>query len=179
MRLGVFLVCMLAMYQTVQGYASTGTELATTDTEYTLAYRSKLIEEYLDIALQKPYLGWGTTGWYKGKYAPTIDNEFLFNALSHGFIATGIFAFIILYSLFRLLFVGLSLPTNAIVNRSLAFTFFGTIISLGVCLLSVYLGMQIGVVFFILIGWAEGYILKHDPALLEVEPLWHRPKKKF
>lgn len=178
LRFGVFLLCTVVAYQTVQGYASTGTELAQTDTEYTLAYRGKLVEEYLDIALQKPYLGWGTTGWYTGKYAPTIDNEFLFNALSHGFIATGIFAFIIAYSLLRLLFVGLMLPVSPIVNRSLAFTFFGAILSLGICLLSVYLGMQIGAVLFILIGWAEGYILKHNPELITNDPVLHKVKKR-
>lgn len=168
-RCFLFAICSLLVVESYQYYSEIGQEYASSDTEYTIAYRAELVEKYIDIATEQFWLGWGADSWPKLASTQSIDNNYLWVLLKHGVFALGLLLSIIFYSVFRLFFRGMSTPISLVGDRSLAFTFFGIIAGLGISLITVYMGLQIEPIFFILIGWAEGYIISKPRGAGEME----------
>ena len=134
-----------------------------------------LIDYYHDIVMEKPLLGWGNYGWPLIHGNISIDNHYLWLTLRHGFIALGSLVLILLATLHRLFWVGMTLPRKDHVQRSLAFTLIGILLSQIIVFYTVFMGGQTQTLLFILIGWSEGFVLstkiKKAPVSLKLQPV--------
>ena len=95
-------------------YGSAGAELlsmergdATSAMQETAAYRSEMLQNYLEVVAERPWLGFGKDQFPVVKGLKSIDNQYLFLALTHGlppaFLFLGLLVVPILVSLPRLL----------------------------------------------------------------------------
>jgi len=122
-------------------------------------YRKVLMEKYADIALDHAWLGWGRNTWPKVGGMESIDNYYLLLSLMHGLLSTGLLVAVMLWLMARLLIQGLKEPAG---HNSLSLCLMGTIASVLVSLVTVYLGENVLPAFFFILGWAEGFL--QDPA---------------
>lgn len=157
--IGLFAVYTIWAFYEISGV---GIGLAQTAEEATIAYRGELIRQYVSIAMQKPWWGWGIELWPKVPGLSSVDNHYLWVALKHGFIPIGVFTFMIFYTFVRLLKRGIFDNPTQLVDCSLAFTFAAILISFAVCLTTVFLGLQLEPLFFLLLGWMEGFLLSNS-----------------
>lgn len=158
-RGGIFIFVGVILLQIYEAYSSVGIALATSDQDMTLSYRTGLIDKYDEIVWEKPWLGWGVNSWPKVANTVSIDNQYLWLTLKHGFIATSIYILLIIYIVIRLMRRGLSLPLNYKRERTLDFTFLGSFLAIVFAFVTVFMGMQLEALFFIMVGWIEGYVL--------------------
>lgn len=122
-------------------------------------YRKVLMDKYTDIALEHAWLGWGRNTWPKVGGMESIDNYYLLLSLMHGLLSTLLLVAAMLWLMARLLRQGLNEPAG---HNSLSFCLMGTIASVLVSLVTVYLGENVLPAFFFILGWAEGFL--QDPA---------------
>lgn len=155
----VALVTLIAIavpgYIGFQAYIEVKPGVEMTMSQETALYRKVLFEKYVEIALERPMLGWGRNGWPKLRGMDSIDNYYLLLALMHGVVAAGLFAAILVWMGLRLVRKGLAEPEGV---NSLAFTFAGILVAVSISLVTVYLGENVIPTLFLIIGWAEGYI---------------------
>ncbi len=142
-----------------QSYASVGRAAAVTQSQETAAYRKELADKYIDIAREKSWLGWGTSGWPKDPGLPSIDNYYLLLSLMHGFVATGILIAILVSTLVRLYRNGLRNAPLDTPGRSLSFALAGIYAGLAFALATVYMGLNVIPIFFMLTGFTESFLL--------------------
>jgi len=160
--LGVLAIIALEYYQ---HYSFVGRDHATSEMASSAAYRTELVREYEGYILEKPFFGWGQYSWPKVRELQSIDNQYLWLILKHGFVATGLFVAITCWIMMRLLIKGMYARANDTINSSLAFTFFSIYLMMSASLATVYMGGQIEPVFFLLAGWVEGYLLTKSKSL--------------
>jgi hypothetical protein len=139
-------------------YSSVGRANAVTAEQETAAYRSELMVKYREIALARPWLGWGRLGWPKVPGMASIDNQYLLLALMHGLIDLALFGLMLGFTLIRVIGAALKrgLPAQ---QRSLLFALAGVMVAIAVSLGTVFMGNQLFPVVFLMIGWAEGCVL--------------------
>lgn len=140
-------------------YASVGRENAKDDNQETAAYRYELVIKYLDIAKAKAWEGWGLTKWPKVPGMPSIDNHYLLVMLMHGQIALISLIYLLLGTMLRLLIHSLKHPPPARSGASLSFTLASIFLGYTVAIGTVYMGEQTIPLLFMLLGWAESYML--------------------
>lgn len=151
-----------------RSYASVGRAHAKTESQETAAYRVELIDKYLDIARQRPWLGYGRNTWPQIQSAPSIDNYYLLLSLMHGTVAVGLFVAMMVILIFRLMRLEMDLPVRLPRGSSLGFVLAGMFVLYAVTLATVYMGMQAIPMFAILTGWSEAYLMtrKSDSYLI-------------
>lgn len=155
------LVCAYGLYLE---YSSIGKDSAVSDTQYTAAYRADLVREYSSQVMERPYWGWGSLK-LMSIYGPiTVDNQYLYLAITYGLVTMSGFIAIIVCTLFSLLFRGLLKCKGSREDSSLCFTFFGIYLAIALTLITVYIGMQLQPIFFILTGWINGYLASKPSA---------------
>ena len=140
-------------------YASVGRENALTESQETAAYRKELIDKYVDIALERSVWGWGRNTWPKIPGMPSIDNYYLLLALMHGLVALACLALIIVTLCVRLYWHEMRKPRAEPPGSSLGFALIAVFLSIAVSIATVYMGGQVIPLFFLMTGWAEGYLL--------------------
>lgn len=140
-------------------YASVGRENALTTAQESAAYRFELLENYLEIAEEKRWLGWGFNDWPKVPGQPSIDNHYLLLFLRHGLVGLGLFLAMGAWTSLRLLLRGLREPLPAPGAPSLSFALLAVFAGYGLALATVYLGLQTIALFFLLLGFAEQHLL--------------------
>ena len=157
----VILVLVIGVPMAIQGYqyAAVGRDKAKTVSQESAAYRKELIDKYEDIAIQHSAIGWGRNGWPKVSGMPSIDNYYLLLALMHGVGATTLFLTIQLSMIVRLLRNGFANAPMKPLGSSLSFTLAGIYVGLIFTFFTVYMGENVLPVFFLLTGFAEGYLL--------------------
>ena len=143
----------------VWSYASVGREGAMSRTQETAAYRKELVEQYVDVAIQNSLLGWGRNSWPKLAGMNSIDNYYLLLALMHGVVALGFLLWILGDTTIRLLRMALAEVETCRGSQSFGFTLLGIHVAIGIAIATVYLGNQLVPLFFLLTGWAEGYLI--------------------
>lgn len=158
MRLAIFTVACLFISQVYEFYSGIGTGLATSDQAMTLSYRTELIDKYTEITWQKPWFGWGANSWPKVANTVSIDNQYLWLTLKHGFLATWIYGILMINIILRLLKRGFILHLEYTRERTLDFTFLGLFLMIIFSFATVYMGLQLEPLFFLIIGWIEGYV---------------------
>lgn len=121
-------------------------------------YRIELLDIYYDSIMQRPWTGWGRTGLPVIEGRRSIDNEYLFSALRNGLLIPFLELFIMFYLLYRLFKRGLKHDKEFNEDTTFAFCLIGIFITLGISLFTVYMGLQIEPLFFMMVGLAEGFL---------------------
>jgi hypothetical protein len=140
-------------------YASVGRAQAQSVAQETAAYRKELLDKYIDIALEHSVFGWGRNTWPKIASMPSIDNYYLLLALMHGLLALGFLVGIFLFMMARLFIHSMKVPYRKPSGSTLGFTLLGIYASIAFSIATVYMGEQSLPIFFLITGWAEGYLL--------------------
>ncbi len=153
--LGTLVLLSVPGYLAFQAYLDVAPGMEMTMSQETAMYRKVLFEKYYAIALDQAWFGWGRNTWPKLPGMASIDNYYLLLSLMHGVLTTALLAALIAWMSLRLFRKGMSEPAEA---SSLAFTFLGIIIAFAVSMVTVYLGENVVPAFFLLLGWAEGYV---------------------
>lgn len=139
-------------------------------------YRKELFERYYAIALDHAWLGWGRNTWPKIPGMGSIDNYYLLLSLMHGLLSSALLLALMTWMGVRLFRHGMAAPVEA---NSLAFTFLGILVAFAISLVTVYMGESVVPAFFLLLGWAEGYMqgqghqavaARKPPAVKRAEP---------
>ena len=133
---------------------------AITTSQESALYRKVLFEEYLGIALDHAWFGWGVTTWPKVLGMESIDNYFLLLSLMHGVPAMLMLVLMLLGTSWQCVRRGLAEPAK---SGSPAFAFAGIFITIFVSLATVFLGGQVLPVLFLILGWAQGWLQQSSP----------------
>lgn len=148
-------------------YTEPGRSGATTVAQESAAYRRELLDKYTVIVYKRPDYGWGRNGWPRVDGMPSIDNFYLLTALMHGLPALYLLIGIFVWPMARLLWRGVYEPSQGPPGSCLAFTLLGIIGAIALAAGTVYLGQQLVPVFFLIVGWAEGYLLQEQEAVVQ------------
>jgi hypothetical protein len=139
-------------------YASVGRENAADDNQETAAYRYELVTEYMDVANEKFWWGWGLMHWPEIHGFESIDNHFLLTYLNHGFIAVTLLLGIIFGMMGRLVIHGMSQPIAEPRGSSLAFTLAAMFLMYLIAVATVAMMYQSSTLFFIITGLSDAYL---------------------
>ena len=148
-------LCIFASASYVFGkhYTSRAMSQAVNEAQRNAIYRRNLITNYTPIVLERPAFGWGITTFPAVQGQRSIDNHYLLLAVTEGFFGLGLLLLIALGSMGRLLLM-LTHPIDD-ESRRLAFAHFSVLFGLLVSLATVYMGEQVAMIFFLLIGWIQ------------------------
>jgi hypothetical protein len=154
-------------YQGLAHYAATKTP--TSEEQETAQYRAVLLQQYLPMAEHSGAWGLGPHFPVIGKYK-SVDNEYLFVAITDGYVGLGSLLAVIGGTLYHLVFACIYNPEP--VDRAFAFTLLGIFVGLLVTIATVYLDFQPLIFFFLLAGWAQAVRVRHakqpQPAFQQV-----------
>jgi hypothetical protein len=154
----LMIVCGGVAYEGLIKYASTNAP--TSEEQETAAYRAVLLEDYLPMAEHSGPWGLGPHFPTIGKYK-SVDNEYLFVALTDGYIGLGSFLVLCGGTLYNLVMAAAYNPHK--LDRAFAFTLLGLFLGTMVCIATVYLGFQPLIFFFMTIGWAQSVRVRDAP----------------
>ncbi len=123
-----------------------------TEDRQSAAYRSQMIDGYLPIAVEGGAFGWGQH-FPRLKFFDSIDNEYLFVALTQGWVGLAAFSFICLHTLYNFTATALFAPDRR--DRSFGWSMTGIFAGFLFTIFTVYLGNQPFQLFFLLAGWSQ------------------------
>jgi hypothetical protein len=146
------------------------------DEQQTAAYRAELLTNYLPVALHGGAFGWGSQ-FPQIAGQGSIDNEYLFVALTQGWVGLLSFCLLALLGLWNL-------ARGAILNRDkqdryFAFTLLGILVGLLVTIYTVFLGNQPYQLFFLILGWAQAVRRPTLRSLSQAEQPAQKPRFAF
>ncbi len=157
-RIFMYVCLFFAAISYAKYYANVDPGSTETHQAGTSAYRMKIFLEYISVIMQKPFWGWGTMLWPMKPGMKSIDNQYLWLALNHGLVTLSIFLYMIFSSMIRLLKRGMKNSRNLESDTSLAFTLLAVFVTLFTSFVTVFMNFNIEVLFFLLLGWSEGYL---------------------
>ena len=120
-------------------------------------YRQQLLDNYLPVAKAGGAWGWGQD-FPRAPGQGSIDNEYLFVALTQGWVGLLAFALICGESLYYFLYGAFFNPTRR--DRYFAYSLAGVMFGLIVTIFTVFLGNQPYELFFLLAGWSQAVRVK-------------------
>jgi len=147
-------------------YISIKRSHAKTQDQESAAYRKEILDNYLEIVKEKPYWGYGRYTFPVVKGQKSIDNEYLFIAITAGTVNLVIYLAIIFMVLFRLFRFAISRPFDS-PDGKLAWALLGAWISTVFTQATVYAGMQTTHYFFMIAAISEAMILNKDAFLVQ------------
>ena len=106
------------------------------------------------LVKERMALGWGISDYPAANGQRSIDNQFLMLAVTQGFVGMGLFLIIAVGSGIRL--VQMAARPMLPEDRMLVYAHMAVLIGLMTTLTTVYMGEQVVMVFFLLIGWVQG-----------------------
>jgi len=139
-------------------YASVGRKNAKDDNQETAAYRYELVTEYMDVASERLWWGWGLMKWPEVPGFESIDNHFLLTYLNHGVIALMLLLVIMLGMMVRLIIHGMSRPITEPRGSSLAFSLSAIFLMYFIAVATVAMMNQSCTLFFIIVGLSDAYL---------------------
>jgi len=145
-------------YESLVKYAATNAP--TSEEQETAAYRAVLLESYLPMAEHSGPWGLGPHFPTIGKYK-SVDNEYLFVALTDGYVGLGSFLILSAGTVYNLIMAAAYNPEK--LDRAFSFTLLGLFMGILVCIATVYLGFQPLIFFFMTIGWAQAVRIRPAP----------------
>jgi O-Antigen ligase len=152
-------LCMGILYEVYSSYSEISMTALNDDTEYNVAYRWKLLNVYSEYAWESPWFGWGSSVPPLQDQYLSIDNAYLVLFLYYGIGSLFFLFFMMFWVLIRLLWKAFSTSLDFIKERSLNMTLFSVIGFILVCFLIVFMGNQLELLLFLMVGWAESLIL--------------------
>lgn len=146
----VAVVAFAALFAPIASYVSVNRFDATNKAQETVGYRRQMLEEYIPVIQDSPWVGYGRRNFPVNPRLPSIDNEFLLAALSHGIPHLLFFVSILVIAILR---NGLYLfrPPSDPAAR-LAWVFVGAFVGLTFTLTSVFSGTQTTQLQFLILG---------------------------
>jgi len=158
-------------YQTYLYYVEINKYLAESELIGNIAYRGEMNREYAELAFKKAWWGWGNTGWPRLSGIKSVDNQYLWLLVKHGVVGLGTLLLTIGAIMLRLFYRGIMVPKKFRFESALAFTFLALLVAMATSFITVYMGMQTEPIFFMIIGWAEGFVISPYGALLKDKTL--------
>ena len=151
----VVLVCFsAAAYYIGIKYTDKDLSHATTIEQRDAIYRRELLPNFIPLVKARPAFGWGITTFPKMDGKDSIDNEYLFLAVTQGLVGLGLYLAIAAGSAIRLMrLLGRPMANN---DRWLIFAHLSVLIGLMTTLTTVYMGEQVVMLFFLFAGWVQG-----------------------
>lgn len=137
------------LYLGMKAYTNAPT---TTNEQENATYRAHLVENYTPVVKEGGLWGWGTD-FPTEKGQISIDNEYLFVAVTQGWVGFGAFCLICLGSVTN--FVSAIVRSTHQMERYFAFSLLGIFLGLMFTIVTVFLGNQSYLLFFLLVGWSE------------------------
>ena len=154
----VFVFIGILSFQLIDYYSQIDRSIASSTLENTAIYRVNLIQAYMEYIQEKFWLGWGSITWPKATNMASIDNEYLYILVIHGFAALVLLCSILLVVMIKLFYIGMKIPNKYKLNRSLAFTLLSIVLMLNITYLTVYMAHQVEVLTFIIVGLSQGFL---------------------
>ena len=148
------LVAAIPLTPLAYSYVSVGRANALTVAQESATYRKELVDKYVDVAIERGFVGWGRNTWPRVGGLGSIDNHFLLLALMHGVMALLLLLAILARTILRLLRQGM----REAPGEGFSFVLLGIFCAVVTSLLTVYMGNQLVPFFFLMIGWSEGYL---------------------
>lgn len=139
-------------------YASVGRANAADDNQETAAYRYELVAEYMDVAKEHLWFGWGLMKWPEVLGFESIDNHFLLTYLNHGVIVVSLLLGIIFVMMGRLIHHGMTRPSSEPIGSSLAFTLAAIFLMYLIAVATVAMMGQSCTLFFLVTGLSDAYL---------------------
>ena len=127
---------------------------ATSEAQSSAIYRRQLLQSYTPLVKERMAFGWGISDYPAANGQRSIDNQFLMLAVTQGFVGMGLFLIIAVGSGIRL--VQMAARPMLPEDRMLVYAHMAVLIGLMTTLTTVYMGEQVVMVFFLLIGWVQG-----------------------
>jgi hypothetical protein len=143
-----------AAYAGIKRYTSGPT---TTEEQETAQYRSQLIDNYIPVAKEGGAWGWGSD-FPRQHGQGSIDNEFLFVALTQGWVGLLAFGLIAAEAAVHCIASALLAPEKS--DRYFAWSMLGFLFGMLVTSYTVFLGLQPFQLFFLVAGWSQALPLR-------------------
>jgi hypothetical protein len=160
----VLLVCLIFGYQYIQDYTAGDLASATTLEQQNAIYRAHLYDAYAQIIHDGGFLGWGESYYPKAPGLDSIDNQYLFLAVTRGYLGLTVFTLMCLgtfWTLFRMI----PFATEE-ADKWLVFTLISIFTGLLLTLTTVFMGAQVYQIFFLFLGWVQAL---RTPALMKLQ----------
>jgi hypothetical protein len=153
-----FLVVAPLAYIGLKAYTSGPTN---SEAQENAQYRQQLLENYIPIAEHGGPWGWGQD-FPRAMGQGSIDNEYLFVALTQGWVGLLSFSMICAETLYNLFAAAIFNPHRR--DRYFAYSLAGVMIGLCLTLFTVFLGNQPYELFFLIAGWSQAVRVRRSTA---------------
>lgn len=134
-------------------YTAGTRDQAATDEQSTAIYRRQLLESYTPVVKERMAFGWGVSDYPAANGQRSIDNQYLWLAVTRGFVGMGLFLIIGAGSGLRL--VQLAGRPLCPEDRLLVYAHIAVLLGLMTTFTTVYMGEQVVPLFFLVIGWMQ------------------------
>lgn len=138
-------------------YVSVTRAEAVTQDQENAAYRKEMLDNYIEVIKEKPYWGYGRYTFPVINRQKSIDNEYLFIALTAGLVPLFLYLTIMFWVLIRLIVFAFQRPYNCPTAR-LAWCLLGGWICAIFTQATVYAGTQTVQYFFMIAAIAESIV---------------------
>lgn len=140
-------------------------------------YRTQLLDEYKDIALLRPFWGWGSLYWPRVPGMDSVDNWYLLVTLMYG--VTGLVLFVTMLATAFLLLIrkGMAAADLDGERRALCFTLSGIVMAISVAIATVFLGAQVYPLLFLFLGWSDACLMNRT--VFKSAPVVAEPTHEF
>jgi O-antigen ligase len=152
-------------------YTAGSREQAQTVEQEDAIYRRELIGNYMPLVLEKPLTGWGISFYPSVRGQKSIDNEYLFLAVTQGVPGLLLFVAISVGGCVRV--ARLLRYAERADDRFLLYAHLAVVVSLLVTMTTVYLGQQVEPLYFLVLGWMQAM----DRDRLAADSEWTRKEK--
>ncbi|MDH3348527.1 MAG: O-antigen ligase family protein [Desulfobulbaceae bacterium] len=129
---------------------------AVTSEQENAAYRKELLDNYIDVIKESPWIGYGIQGVPVVGGQRSVDNQYLFIALRHGVFSLGLFIAITLYVIGRLAVYGWKTPPDHS-GGMLAWALIGCAGTWFLTLATVWMGAQSEQMVFLVAAMADTF----------------------
>ncbi len=147
------------LYVAGKAYLSGANAFEGEEEQASAAYRAILIGQYEDIVMISPILGWGRANWPVIPGMLSIDNNYLFVALSFGLVGLGLLVAMFLAELWRIFASGYFKDDLTPGERMFRFTLVGILVSIAISTGTTYISAHLYPIFFMVLGWSEACVM--------------------
>ena len=139
-------------------YVSVSRAMATTQDQENAAYRKEMLDNYIEVIRERPVWGYGRYTYPIIKGQKSIDNEYLFIAITSGLANLWVYAAILITIFVRLFMYAIRHDSDHVDGR-LAWVLLAAWISAIFTQATVYSGMQTTHYFFMIAAISEALVL--------------------
>jgi hypothetical protein len=150
------------LYVAGKAYLANANAFEGVEEQASAAYRAILIDQYEDIVMLSPILGWGRANWPVVQGMLSIDNNYLFVALGTGLVGLGLLIVMFMSELWRIFASGYFKDDLTPGERMFRFTLVGILVSIAISTGTTYISAHLYPIFFMLLGWCEACVVTRN-----------------